>query len=62
MKTPKLRHPEQRPKNGQVVVYLFEPFNAWFIGTYDAVSDSVGGAQGFTTWVPEVVAWFPQRN
>lgn len=62
MRTVKLRDPEKRPKNGQVVVYLFEPFNAWFIGRYDAASDSVGGAHGFTTWVPEVIAWFPQKR
>lgn len=62
MKTLKLKGPEQRPKDGQVVVYLFEPFDAWFIGRYDAECDSVGGTHGFTTWVPEVAAWFPQRK
>lgn len=62
MKTLKLRDPDQRPQNDELVVYLFEPFNAWFIGTYDAETDSVGGSHGFTTWVPEVAAWFPQRT
>ena len=62
MKSLRLRDPQQRPKDGQVVVYLFGPFNAWFIGKYDAAYDSVGGSHGFTTWVPEVEAWFPQRK
>ena len=62
MKTLKLRDSERRPRDGQVVVYLFEPFRAWYIGKYDAESDSVGGSHGFTTWVPEVIAWFPQRQ
>lgn len=62
MKTIKLHDPKTRPADGQTVVYLFEPFNAWFIGKYDAEFDSVGGTHGFTTWVPEVAAWFPQRR
>jgi hypothetical protein len=53
---------DDRPEDGQTIVYLFEPFNSWYIGKYIAEYDSVEGSQGFTTWDPEVIAWFPQRG
>ena len=57
-----LRDPLDRPEDNQEVVYLFEPFNSWYLGVYDAENDSVYGKSGFTTWLPEVIAWFPRRN
>lgn len=50
---------EARPVDGQFLAYYFEPFHRFYCGTYDAVNDSVYGAGGFTTWLPEVLAWWP---
>lgn len=50
---------EERPQNNELVVYFFEPFNSLHIGTYSAEDDSVEGKSGFTTWSPEVTAWYP---
>lgn len=50
----------KRPVEGQSVIYFFEPFNKWYIGTYYAETDSVEGKWGFTTWVPEVTKWMTQ--
>ena len=61
---------EQLPKNGDKVLYFFEPFNAWYIGTvieYDLIVGeinygntlSVCGRNGFTSWYPEVTKWLP---
>lgn len=46
-----------RPADGQKIIYFFEPFGGIHIGTYDQVSDSVGGRSGFTTVIPEVPFW-----
>lgn len=46
-----------RPRPGQRVMYLFEPFNQWYVGMYDADADSVFGKNGFTSWEPEVLRW-----
>ena len=60
--TPVLRDPKDRPEDNQTVIYLFEPFNSWYIGRYDKEYDSVGGPCGFTTWLPEVLAWYPNKR
>lgn len=48
---------EQRPKDGQKIVYYFEPFRSTFVGKYDKESDSVFSRAGFTTMEPEVPCW-----
>ena len=55
-----------RPKDGQRIVYWFEPFNTAAIGTYhsglpsDPESfDTVSGRNGFTTVDPECPWWMP---
>lgn len=48
---------EQRPTDGQNVIYYFEPFNRWYVGTYTTEDDTVSGKHGFTTWLPEVTMW-----
>ena len=53
------RNAQDRPADGTHVAYLFEPFGTYHVGLYDAASDSVCGKSGFTTWQPEVTAWFP---
>ena len=50
---------ELRPNDGDLVAYLFQPFNGYYCGWYDAETDSVCGKSGFTSWVPEVTAWYP---
>lgn len=51
-----------RPYDGQVIVYLFEPFMQLHVGKYIAEDDSVinlGRRGGFTTVLPEVPYWMP---
>lgn len=48
---------EQRPHNGQNIIYYFEPFASYHVGVYDWESDSVCGKSGFTTVIPEVPYW-----
>lgn len=50
---------EQRPNDGQSVMYLFEPFMKFYRGNYSKVTDSVASGLGFTTWLPEVLVWYP---
>ena len=55
---------EQRPVDGQKVLYLFDPYGTkvygcMFIGTYEEECDTVGGRHGFTTMNPEVPYWMP---
>ena len=48
---------EQRPEDGQKIIYFFEPFGSLNIGTYISDSDSVYGKSGFTSMCPEVPCW-----
>jgi len=50
---------EQRPLDKQRIVYYFEPFKTYHIGTYHAADDMVSGKSGFTTVIPEVPFWMP---
>lgn len=43
------------PEEGERVIYFFSPFQRWYIGTYS--DNFVSGANGFTTWFPEVTMW-----
>lgn len=45
------------PKDGQHVLYYFEPFDRWYVGIFDEESMSVGGRHGWTTWHHEVLYW-----
>lgn len=53
------RDAQDRPTDGALVAYLFEPFGTYHVGRYFADEDCVSGKAGFTTWQPEVTAWFP---
>lgn len=57
MKSKEVYPAEKRPVDGQSVIYYFEPFSKWYIGTYEEETDSVFGKWGFTTWYPEVLFW-----
>ena len=48
-----------RPADKQLLAYFFEPFCSVYVGEYDAEEDSVHGRSGFTSWVPEVLCWYP---
>lgn len=50
---------EQRPNDEQDIFYYFEPFEGFHKGVYDAEYDSVHGASGFTSMIPEVPYWMP---
>ena len=50
---------ETRPADKQLLAYFFEPFGAVYVGEYDVETDSVHGLSGFTSWVPEVLCWYP---
>lgn len=49
----------ERPRDGEHVVYRFEPFGTYHCGVYDSETDSVAGGSGFTSWAPEVTQWYP---
>lgn len=62
IKLPVWRSISTRPYDGQVIVYLFEPFMQLHVGKYIAEDDSVinlGRHGGFTTVIPEVPYWMP---
>lgn len=62
MNLPKWIPIEQRPRDGQVIVYVFEPFRQLHVGKYVSEDDSViclGKRGGFTTVIPEVPYWMP---
>ena len=53
---------EQRPKDGQYILYVFDPGRKGghvFLGRYYADGDTVSGYAGFTTIDPEVPYWMP---
>jgi hypothetical protein len=47
-----------RPKDGSLVAYIFEPFMVAYIGVDDSENVSVAGRSGFTSWQPEVLCWY----
>lgn len=49
----------ERPSDGALVAYIFEPFMSAHVGIYDEETDSVAGKAGFTSWQPEVLCWYP---
>lgn len=51
-----------RPEDKQRVLYYFEPFEQWYVGIYEAETDSVYGKSGFSTWRPEVTRWMDGEN
>lgn len=53
---------KDRPTEGQRVIYYFEPFEQWYVGTYSEIEDSVYGKNGFSTWLPEVTKWMDGTN
>ena len=48
---------DMRPNDGQLVAYLFEPFDSLHVGEYHKIDDSVFSNAEFTNWQPEVSAW-----
>jgi hypothetical protein len=49
---------DERPKDGQLIAYYFEPFGTISVGRYEEKYDTVAGRAGFTTMTPEVPLWF----
>lgn len=48
---------EQRPLDGQEIIYYFAPFKTYHLGKYSVDEDAVHGKSGFTSMVPEVPYW-----
>lgn len=46
----------QKPEDGEIIAYYYEPFKEWFIGTHYAISKCVFGRNGLTGY-PEVPYW-----
>jgi hypothetical protein len=49
---------DERPADGQLIAYYFEPFGTLNVGKYEEKYDTVAGRAGFTTMTPEVPIWF----
>ena len=49
------------PKDGQVILYWFEPFGSWHVGTYHKEEHSVSGRSGFCHW-SDVGYWMDGGN
>lgn len=51
------------PKDGERVLYYFEPFERWYVGKFsadkgtDIFGPMISGEAGFSTWHPEVTMW-----
>lgn len=48
------------PTNGAYVIYYFEPFERWYVGTFEQEGEfgpMIFGKAGFSTWHPEVTKW-----
>lgn len=51
---------DEYPENGEYVIYYFEPFERWYVGTFEKEGDfgpMIRGKNGFSTWHPEVTMW-----
>lgn len=52
-----IRTADRRPLDRERILYYFEPFESFHVGTYDQSIDSVFNRSGFTTVIPEVPFW-----
>lgn len=46
----------EKPEDGEIIAYYFQPFNEWFIGTHFAISKIVFGKNGMAGY-PEIPYW-----
>jgi hypothetical protein len=49
---------DERPADGQLIAYYFDPSGRICVGKYEEKYDTVAGRAGFTTMTPEVPLWF----